>query len=309
MSPSFKPMLAVPAGELSSLRYPLYASYKFDGIRCYCAELVVPPGDDKCVPLSRSLKPIPNMHIRDKISKLPPGFDGEIMTTTFQSCQSAVMSRQGMPDFKYHVFDYCPNDPWAKEPYQRRLDRLFDEIIPLMKQFPWLVLVKQEYVYTVENIEKLEQHAILNGYEGLILRSTTGHYKYGRSTLNEHLLLKVKQFVDREATIVGHVCRLRNKNEPTRNELGYQERSSHKANMVEDDALGALIVKDEGVFPGVEFQIGSGFTEEDRRTLWLHKDTMLAPGREVKYKYQPCGTKDRPRTPIFICFRDKEDLS
>jgi DNA ligase-1 len=227
---------------------------------------------------------------------------------TFQNCQSRVMTRSGMPKFTYHVFDYCPDDAWAREPYYLRLAKLYDLVTVLRKEFDWLVFVKQEELSDREALDTLESKAIAGGYEGLILRSKTGHYKYGRSTFNEHLLLKIKRFEDREAVIVDCVQRFRNKNEPTRNELGYQERSSHQENMVPDDALGALVVEDLK-FPGVQFQIGSGFTESERQMLWKFRETLLRPGRLVKYKYQPHGTADRPRTPIFICFRDEADLS
>lgn len=308
MSPNFKPLLAVPVEDYDKLKYPLYASFKFDGIRCYCAEMVPPPGDS-CVPVTRSLKILPNMYTRDKLSKLPPGFDGELMCgTKFQDCQKGFMTRSGTPDFKYHVFDYVPNDQWSREPYWQRLAKLWDEVAQLREEFPWLVFVKQETVNNPEGIEELEEIAIESEHEGLILRSSSGHYKYGRSTFNEHLLLKVKQFEDREAAIVDCVPRFRNNNAPIINALGYQERSSHKENMVQDEALGSLVVEDEK-FPGHQFQIGSGFTEEDRIQLWKYRGSVLKKGRLVKYKYQPHGTKDVPRTPIFIGFRDEEDLS
>jgi DNA ligase 1 len=302
MNPNFRPMLAATVVSFEDLHFPLYASYKFDGIRCYTGDLVPPPGD-LCVPLTRSLKIVPNMHIRNKLAKLPPGFDGEIMCGAFHNCQSSVMSRQGMPDFKYHVFDYCPDDGWAKTPYTTRLVRLYEMVTLLRKEFDWLVFTKQETIHNMQELEAYEVQALESGHEGLILREPNGPYKHGRSTFIEGYLLKVKRFEDREATVVGYVPRYRNNNAPEINALGYQERSTHKANMVEDEALGALIVKDEKYG---EFQIGSGFTEADRLSLWMDRETLI--GKIACYKFQPYGTKDLPRTPIFKVFRHREDM-
>src|SRR4051812_44778849 len=95
-----KPMLAVAAEDLTALKFPLLATPKLDGIRC-----VVVGGKA----MSRSFKPIPNDWVRSEIERTcPDGFDGEIMIkgADFNAAQSQIMSRDGKPDFEYHVFDY-----------------------------------------------------------------------------------------------------------------------------------------------------------------------------------------------------------
>ena len=42
-----------------------------------------------------------------------------------------------------------------------------------------------------------------DGYEGLMLRAPDGPYKFGRSTVKENTLLKVKNFLDDEAEVIG----------------------------------------------------------------------------------------------------------
>ena len=64
-------------------------------------------------------------------------------------------------------------------------------------------------------------------------------------------------------------------------------------------------VKD--IHTGVEFSIGSGFTEEQRREIWNKQVELI--GSIVKYKYFEVGVKDKPRFPIFLGFRDKRDIS
>jgi DNA ligase-1 len=70
-------------------------------------------------------------------------------------------------------------------------------------------------------------------------------------------------------------------------------------------ALGSLLVRD--LKSKVEFEIGTGFTEQQRVELWL--DRMNLRGKLVKYKSQPVGVKDKPRFPVFLGWRDRRDLS
>src|SRR6478735_3518684 len=99
------PMLAAPVAKLTDLRYPMYGSFKLDGIRCWV------DGQTKAV--ARSLKPIRNDYIRDKLeAECPKYLDGELAvlaadgTVDFRATTSAVMRKSGRPDFAYFVFDH-----------------------------------------------------------------------------------------------------------------------------------------------------------------------------------------------------------
>jgi DNA ligase-1 len=56
----------------------------------------------------------------------------------------------------------------------------------------------------------------------------------------------------------------------------------------------------------VEFDIGTGFTADQRQLLWSVGDNLI--GRVVKYKSQPTGVKEKPRFPVFLGFRDAVDM-
>ena len=150
----------------------------------------------------------------------------------------------------------------------------------------------------------LEERYLADGYEGVMLRSLQGIYKFGRATKKEGALLKLKRFADSEATILGLIEQMHNTNESTINALGLKERSSHKANLVGKDTLGALSVRD--VTTGVEFEIGTGFDDAERAKIWAHKDAYI--GKLVKYKYFPSGSKDKPRFPVYQGIRDPRDM-
>jgi DNA ligase-1 len=148
-----------------------------------------------------------------------------------------------------------------------------------------------------EELATYEEAVVGDGYEGVITRNPYGSYKQGRSTMTEQGMVKVKRFLDDEAKIVGFEERMHNGNEATTDARGYTVHTSHKANQVPTNALGSLIV----TWKGKEFNIGTGFTELERHTMWLNKKFMV--GKIVKFKYLPVGMKDLPRHPVFLGMR------
>jgi DNA ligase-1 len=281
-------MLAGKLEALDQVRYPVWATPKLDGIRC----LIV-----NGVAVSRKLKPIPNRYIREKLAGLPEGLDGELIVpdASFQETTSAVMSHEGTPHFEYVVFD------WAADPGGGYKDRMW--ALDLVHLPSFCVRLFPTALTTEAQLLAFEQRALSLGYEGVMLRSGDGPYKYGRSTVREGYLLKLKRFEDSEATVIGFEEKLRNENELERDALGHAKRSHAKAGMVPAGTLGALRVRRPD---GVEFSIGSGFTDEFRARCWAERDTLC--GRLVKYRHQPHGALDAPRFPVFIGFRHPEDL-
>jgi DNA ligase-1 len=101
---------------------------------------------------------------------------------------------------------------------------------------------------------------------------------------------------------------MHNDNEAGVDAFGRTKRSHHQENMIEMDTLGKFVVKDEKNFPGVTFEIGTGkgLTQQLRKEIWDNKGDYK--GKLVKYKYQDCGTKDLPRFPVWLGFRDPRDM-
>lgn len=44
-----------------------------------------------------------------------------------------------------------------------------------------------------------------------------------------------------------------------------------------------------------------------RRVHWSDRQALI--GKTVKFKYQAIGTKDKPRIPVFLGWRDARDMS
>lgn len=297
-----KPMLASPVKDLGQLKYPVYASPKLDGIRALVINGVV---------VSRSLKRIPNEYVQTVFGRKEyNGLDGELIVgvptakDVFSKTTSAVMSKAGVPDVYFWVFDILPSpQDWS---YEGRLRLLRTDIEngPSTR----IVVVRQKPCKNASEVEQFELDMLSLGYEGVMLRSPKSPYKYGRSTLKEGYLLKLKRFEDSEAMVLGMTELMHNGNEAETNALGQKERSSKKANMVGKGTMGSLLVKD--VKTGVEFEIGTGFTAEQRDWWWNAGKAVTNCGFSwvVKYKYQPIGVKDKPRFPVFIGIRDRRDM-
>lgn len=299
MSKSFKPMLASRCEDVATLQFPVLVSPKLDGVRA-----IVMDGQL----LSRSLKPIPNYELALHFeSKDLDGLDGELITgrptdkDAYLDTVSNVMSQGGDAD-QVHLWVF--DDFEMAGTFAERYGRASQRVKELSKAGYRVCMVPHFECHSVQELQDLEGLFLRQGYEGAMVRSYSGPYKYGRSTVREGYLLKVKRFMDGDAEILGYEELMRNNNEQTKNELGHSTRSHVQAGMVPGDCLGTLNVRD--CVTGVEFSIGSGFTQAQRNTFWKVRTTLI--GGIVKYKYFPTGSKERPRFPTFIGFRNPTDM-
>lgn len=292
-------MLAATIEEsgLDNLDYPVYVQPKIDGIRCVILNGVV---------LSRTLKPIPNKFVREVLGtlmeKYPFLIDGEleIRDESFQEVQSEIMSENGNPNFHYTVFDCLLENNSA--PYFARLGNI-DYCIP--SNVNWIGYIGHIRADNKKDILTAEKYYVNSGLEGIIIRDQHASYKFGRSTIKEGALLKLKRFIDAEAIVLDMEELQHNVNEIELDERGYTKRSSSSTGKISSGKMGALKVRGlNGDFAGVEFNIGSGFTDYERNHLWLLQHRYI--GKTLTYKYQKIGSKDKPRIPVFKCWR--EDL-
>lgn len=286
-----KPLLA---GKFNSekAKFPYAATPKIDGIRFLMVGGAA---------LTRSFKPIRNEYLQKILSSnLPEGIDGELTSgSTFQEC-SSIMRIKGEPDFKVWIFDFV-NPKGELKPYKERMDEL--------RKFENFNIPSYEILFPkiVSNQEQIDQLMINNlnaGYEGLMLRDPNGIYKFGRSSVKENILLKVKEFMDDEAEIISFREKMINTNEGLKDNFGRTKRSSCQDGLKPSGTLGGLILRNS---EGLEFSCGSGLNDALRDEIWKNKSKYL--GKLVKYKFMSKGIKDLPRHPVFMGFRDETDLS
>lgn len=290
-----KPMLAHSKEvDLDTMKYPMLISPKLDGIRC-----IIRNG----VPLSRSLKPIPNEHVHNMLYDAGlEGFDGELIVTgDFNSVQSAIMSTTGQPEFTYNVFDLvdCPKLSFVERlallnHRYHKLDELTKLVVRLVPQL------------TVNSSAETRAQAFTNlvdGFEGSILRSPKAKYKFGRSTAKEAGMLKLVEWHRSEAIVISLEELMHNENPATINEVGASVRSHEQAGLVPGGKLGALVC--ELVETGRTFKIGTGFSDFNRVAFWA-TDSI---GKTVTFKFKEFSKYGVPRHPVFCGFRHTEDMS
>lgn len=298
MTKVFKPMLAVACDDLDSVKFPAYLSEKLDGIR-----MSVHNG----ICMSRSMKPIPSKQVQEKFGKPEyEGFDGEIIygdknaKDVFNKSTRACMSFELPEDFDINQIKFFVFDKIGDAPYEER----YDGIITGWTEVCGVCKLRNYLVNSVDEVRVYQHEFLSNGAEGIMLRSLNGPYKQGRSTLKEGYLLKVKEFSDAEAIVIGFDEKMHNANEATVGELGQTKRSSHMENLIPTGTLGSLKVKD--IETGIEFSIGTGFNDEQRQEIWDNRCEWL--GEMVKYKFFAVGVKVAPRFPVFVGRRSKLDI-
>lgn len=285
---NFKPMLSADASavDLATLRYPLLVSPKLDGIRCVVWEGVT---------YSRNAKPIRNKFVQAWAAD-KHNLDGELVvgSATDPHClnitQSGVMAFDGEPDFTFHLFDsperYSPHEfivslEWAFRNAYDEDDRI--------------VCVPHAMVYNVAELLALEERYLTEGYEGVMLRHPTLGYKYGRSTLREGGLMKLKRFQDGEATVTGLEEGTRNDNALQRDALGRAKRTTHKENLVPSGMVGTILV-DSSQWGAL--RVAPGVMNHFHRELYWTDKTQLV-GKTIHWRSFGYGVKDKPRFPRF----------
>jgi DNA ligase-1 len=289
-----KPMLAGNYDPEKAV-FPYIATPKIDGIR-----FVMVNG----VALSRSFKPLRNKYIQSLLSSaLPDGMDGELTSgDTFQSSTSAIMKIEGEPEFDVWLFDYLDPSSETILSYSARMKQLSQ--FNLEKEYPFtLHKLLGKIVNNQEELEKLDDYHLDSGFEGTMLRSPSGTYKFGRSTVRDNILLKVKRFTDDEGLLIDVHEKMSNQNDAEIDELGHTKRSSALDGMIPMNTAGSLVVS--GSYG--EVKVGSGLDDKMREYIWSNRDSLIG-NSYVKYKFFPQGVKDLPRHPVFIGFRDSDDM-
>ena len=286
---TFKPMLAATLEHPRRLVYPQLVSPKLDGIRCLTYGGIA---------VSRNLKPIRNQFVQEMLSTLPVGLDGELIVgsptegNVLNRTTSGIMSADGEPDFKFYIFDNFlhPTDPFSKR--YSSLDGSNQGV---------LRLVPHKLVHNELEFAQMERIYLKQGYEGIMSRSPHGHYKHGRSTNQEQLLHKYKQFTDSEIMVTKLLEGQSNGNESSRDALGELIRSTHKAGMEPNGMVGTIIGQDLKTGQTIEVSPGR-MTHEMRRFYWENPHKIV--GSVCNYRYFGYGNVSAPRFATFQAFRE-----
>ena len=310
---TFKPQLCPNEKvDLSTLNYPLLASCKLDGIRCIFYKGQI---------LSRSLKQIQNKQLREKFEpirawteKTGNVIDGEIYDPkmTFQEITSFVMTEDltdpktikkngcilEIPEtLNYYAFDFLYGEQTHHSFYER-LTALADVIIEIKS--PYIHPVLHKKVNTKEEVEQTFEWALNNNYEGLILRNPNSPYKCGRFTIKEGGAFKIKPFVTFDAKITGveQSTEVNEDAEKKTNELGRSVTSKKKDDRHLIEKASAFWVD----YEGKPLKVVLAMTDPEKMGVWLNRASLI--GKTIEYKGMLVGSKDVPRHPVMIRYRE-----
>jgi DNA ligase-1 len=313
---AFKPQLAKDYNE-DKLKFPLYVLPKVDGVRMI---------NLKGEALGRSLKPHGNLYTTDKFSNyFFDGLDGEMVLgnnpTAPNLCSntSGAISRiKGEPEMYWWCFDLL-NDQTKELGYIDRYRKMFRKVHELqLVGYVNILAMPIAMVRDLDELKTYEDDYLIQGYEGVIIRSPEAKYKQGRSSSTKADYWRIKRFTDAEAICTSLNEGDTNLNEAKVNELGHTERSSHKGNLQNNGMIGSLsctLIEDLFSTTG-ELQVKAGtvitvspgvLTLEERKYYWENKQDMV--GKVIKFKSFAFGNKDKPRFPTYLSQRVQSDMS
>lgn len=285
------------AQKFEGVKYP-YSLYsrKLDGLRAYYKDGVA---------ISRTNKPHktePLAHITAQLKQFVDYdtwvYDGEIIylnpdgTEDFTKAISLARSDNRTPECD-NLY-YCIFDMIQKEAFENKTPDVatFKDEYTRMKAHLGIVEEKRDWYVTSQpnilllkqvdetKLEELQQNRIKYNYEGIMIRNADAHYEYKRS----NNIRKIKEMQDTEVKL-----------------LGMEAGTGKFAN-----TLGAMVAD----YNGYELKIGSGFSDEQRKHYWQHRDEYVGKYVKVKYFEKTVNQQggESLRFPIFLCFRDPETM-
>lgn len=296
----FRPMLApreVPANTpdyFERLQYPLLLSPKIDGIRGVVMRDAV---------YSKSMLELPSYQVQTEFDKIP-FLDGEFTVgpiTAPDVCRrtmSHVTSNDKPGDLVFNVFDWV-EPSWKNRPFYLRLEAAANAI----RGVPKYNLVEHHEVDDLEGLLLYENKCLEEGYEGIMMRNPVGHYKYGRGTLKEGLIYKLKRFEDTEGVIVGFEEELTNTSPQERDAIGMAKRADLKENKLPAGRVGKFMVS----YGEDTIKVSPGnFTKAELKDFF--EDTSLFMYKPLKFRFMRYGMKDLPRHARAVSLRAAFDL-
>ena len=263
--------------------------YKYDGVRVIA---IVQKGSATLY--SRNGKILPNFNLIEEALSKPEYnglvFDGEVMSEDFQTLMKQVHRKSGAntEDAFLALFDMLTLEEFEAggtsiNSVDRR-KRMIDTVIEDSK-------IKVVDAFSVDfdteegqaEFDKLNKHALAEGYEGLMIKPDSEGYKCKRS----HAWLKVKPFI-----------------EVTLKVIALEEGTGKNEGM-----LGALVVEGEDDGKFFHVNVGSGLSDDMRKDVWAAQDKVVGQLVEVRADAATIGQDSDTwslRFPRFKTFRGFE---
>lgn len=272
-----------------------FIEVKLDGVRVIT---VVYP-DGRVDQFSRNGKELLNFeHVKNQISEVvkldpplsPMVLDGEIMSSSFQDLMKQVHRKENVEanDAVLHLFDYLPLEAFEDGHWRLNQENRSYMLYHWHKKYkelmPNVTVVGHELVDldTEEGkarFKEINKIAIDGGYEGIMMKVPDAPYECKRTTT----WLKLKPFIEVSLEVIGF-------EEGTGRNIG---------------RLGALVCSGIDDVKRINVNVGSGFSDNDRDSIWTSRDNILGDIVEIRadaITQNQDGTYSL-RFPRFKCFR------
>ena len=256
------------------LKFPLLVSPKIDGLRMICTKSGLTTRNGKpfasCPHIHAVLKPLfdkhPNWVIDGEIYSTEVPFE-KIVSLTRKKKPTAEDISESAKICQLWIFDGVIDN--KNETFVKRFEIITTEIEKVIGNSKSLKFVNNIEVNSHDEIEKHHDEFVKQNYEGIMIRIPDSSYENKRSKN----LLKLKNFIDEEATIVDVV-----------------EGLGNRANMA-----GNLDIKLED---GRTCSCGIKGDENFYRELLINKKAYI--GKTVTIRYQNLTEKNLPRFPVAV---------
>ena len=245
---------------------------KLDGVRA--VTVIYPSG--KIDMFSRNGKELNNFnHIKDEISKTfnissikeALVLDGEIVSDDFQTLMKQIHRKKSSQnkDAKLFLFDLLPLEYFKKGIYEKSYFSRIEELKKIHERF----FVQSHVINIIDSVnvdldtekgeiefKNFNKNSIINGYEGIMIKDPESFYECKRSTT----WLKSKPFIEISLEVKD-----------------YEEGTGRNKGK-----LGAIIA--EGIDGDKNFKtnVGSGFTDLQRKEFWEDKDKLIGQIIEIR---------------------------
>ena len=271
--------------------FPVGIEPKYDGMR---AIIVVNNGVGAAY--SRGGHELPNVQfIADYIAErvqVPCFVDGELFGTIWNDTLKYVKTTKNLtPDkevylhnnVKFYAFDIMTLDDFyagtCELAYRDRRRFLIEWHEKFIGSDGPVQLVPLHYARSFEEIDVLYDKLLFEGYEGVMVKQLSAPYK-GKRTEG---WLKYKPFVSIDCVIVDTL--------PGRENTRLEE------------TLGKFTVQ----FEDEQFNVGSGFSDEQRDEFWAIRDELLGRYVEVKVNKDFGKKVSKVNFPVFMRMRPDKD--
>lgn len=209
--------------------------------------------------------------IRSVLKKNPAPYplvlDGEVMSSSFQDLMRQVHRKDDVDakDAVFYVFDFIPLDSFLSRKWNKSQHKRSAMTSAWVKQHKSMLDHVEYLASETVNLStkegqarfiELNRRALEGGYEGLLVKDLEAPYECKRS----HSWLKLKPFIEVTLEVIA------------------VEEGTGK----NEGKLGALVCAGEDDGRNIRVNVGSGFTDDQRSSIWAAGNAVIGQLVEVR---------------------------